>query len=77
MKEGGPPQINMSVPHETLMDRLRQIGYHDLASSPKALLDAQTIIMNLRLGKLMISRRAVDANGKEGLFTAFQKPTTK
>lgn len=71
---GGPgPQLNMSVPHSVLRERLDQIGYHAPESSPRALSDMQTIIVNLRLGKLMISRRAVDAHGVTGLFTAFQK----
>lgn len=67
------PQINMNFPHEEIMERLRQIGYHSPDMSEKALSDAQTIVVNLRLGKLMISRKAIDAHGNEGLFTAFQK----
>lgn len=67
------PQLNMKVPHDVIMERLGQIGYHDSSTSPKALADLQTIIVNLRLGKMMVSRRMVGASGTVGLFTYFKK----
>lgn len=67
------PQLHMGVPHEVIRARLDEIGYHAPETSEQALKHMQTIVVNLRLGKLMISRKAVDAHGVTGLFTAFQK----
>jgi hypothetical protein len=67
------PKLNMSVPHSEIRARLDAIGYHDPATSGKALSDMETIVVNLRLGKLMISRKVIDAHGNEGIFTAFKK----
>jgi len=66
-------QINLSFPSDAIRERLKEIGYHDPMESDKALRDMQTIIVNLRLGKLMFSRRVLGANGKPGLFTYFKK----
>src|SRR4029079_6517508 len=65
--------INMKIPHEAIRARLDEIGYHDPSSSTRALHDMQTIVVNLRLGELMVSRKVVDANGVEGILTGFRK----
>jgi len=73
MNPDGSPQLNMKIPHAVIRARLDEIGYHDPLTSKRALMDMQTIVVNLRLGKLMISRKAIDANGAEGIFTSFKK----
>ena len=79
MSEHAPNKnnINMTFPHELIRARLDEIGYHDPGDSPKALMDMGTIVVNLRLGKLMISRQVIDAKGTKGIFTAFFKAVLK
>lgn len=72
MSDGISP-LNMKVPHAVLRDRLDEIGYHDPSTSERALKDMETIVVNLRLGKLMISCKVIDVNGVEGILTAFRK----
>lgn len=66
-------ELNMKFPHGMIAARLDEIGYHHPGTSAKALTDTAILIVNLRRGHLMISRKAIDANGNVGIFTAFKK----
>lgn len=77
---GLPPPFDMSeksklpflFPLDPILARFAEIGYHEPASSEKALNNAHAMVMGLRQGRLMISRKAVDAKGNTGIFTFFR-----